>query len=360
MKKWGVLGLVILGGLILALQYRINKSEKTVVVPPQPVPADQVGVALPSAATGYQPAGPSNTAAARNYSSISVPTAQSAYPGACPDASLAGILAAHGTNWGHSVPKENVALEFKENEMLYDFLGDYAACVAVARADIGVCDTLPGEPDTEGVKDLREMSLYARCRKKTGGMMSYAYWAGKVSGTGLCNALLAGIPSKMAEKVSHPDFCAAAAKSQAAARDFMYNSLPDKKQQDKIRRALPDSNEPCDGKADCLQRRILYKAIKDGKASACPRAHSPHCEATISRATLPCEAIVKDMSKAYCEAVERIKKKSGGFIGVSRDEMQSRIAQLKARKASEELQKKEDEKLLIEINKKAKKILGKE
>ena len=45
---------------------------------------------------------------------------------------------------------------------------------------------------------------------------------------------------------------------------------------------------------------------------------------------------------------------------MSKNEMEGQIAQVKAQKAADELRKKEDEKLLIEINKKAKKILGKE
>ncbi|MEI7529975.1 MAG: hypothetical protein WCK76_13650, partial [Elusimicrobiota bacterium] len=96
MKKWGILGLVILGGLVLGLQHYINKGEKAAVVQPQPAPADQIGVTLPPAATGYAPPESSYNTSAGNYNDFAVPAAQSSYKGTCPGSSLAEILAAHG------------------------------------------------------------------------------------------------------------------------------------------------------------------------------------------------------------------------------------------------------------------------
>jgi hypothetical protein len=361
MKKWGILGLVILGGLLLGLQHYINKGEKTQsVMQSQPGQANQVGVALPPDATGYVPAESSYNTAAGNYNDLSVPASQSGYKGACPGSSLAEILAAHGKIWGYFTPKSSIAFEFKDNEVIYKFLGDYAGCVATARDDISVCDTLPGELNTEMAKIPLDGSLYTQCRKKAGTWLFYSYLAGKIKGRDSCNAALAGIRPHVVARVSLPDLCEAAAKGPDAAREFLLKAMPKEKHRKTIMRKLPESKASCAGNADCLNRFNLYSIVKDGKVSACPRADAAYCEAVINRASTPCEAIVKDMSKAYCASVERIKKKSGGFIGVSKDEMQTQIAQIKTQKAAAELQKKEEEKILTETNKKAKKILGKE
>ena len=360
MKKWGILGLVILGGLIVGLQYYINKGEKAKGLQTPSGPGDSVGVALPPAATGYVPPESSYNTAAGNYNDLSVPAAQSAYKGACPGGSLAEILAAHGKIWGYFVPKANIAFEWKDNETIYKFLGDYAGCVATARADISVCDTLPGELNSDMAKIPLDSSLYAQCREKSGTWLGYSYLAGKIKGRDSCNAALAGIPQRKLARFSLPDLCEAAAKGPDAARELLLKAMTKEKHRKAIKMRLPGSKASCAGNADCLNRFNLYNVVKDGKISACPRADAAYCEAVITRASTPCETIVRDMSKAYCASVERIKKKSGGFIGMSKDEVQLEIKQQNAQKAAAELQKKEEEKTLIETNKKVKKILGKE
>jgi len=350
--------LVVLGGLILGLQYYINKGEKTAVPQPQPGPVDQVGVALPPAATGYLPPEAAYNTVAGSSNDLSVPTAQSTYQGACPGGSLAGIHAAHGKTWGYSVPKSNIAFDVKDNEPMYKFMGAYVECLAAARADISLCEAVPTTPTVSVTGKLNSPAF--DCRTRTAKIMFDAYLLGKTTEFSVCEASRIFWDEATREKISLPDYCQAASKGAQSAREFVAKAEPEYPAED-ANKVYPISKAECGGDPKCVFNFTIYSAIKSGNAAACPPAPAgTPCAAFITRSADSCESIVKDMSKTYCAAVERVQKRSGGFIGMSKDEMQARIAQVKLEKAAEELRKKEEEKTQQEINKKVKKLLGKE
>ena len=281
MKKWGILGLVILGGLILGLQYYINRAEKTTGMLPRSGQADQVGVALPPAATDYvMPEYSGNNAAlgTGNYESLSVPTAQSAYQGTCPDSSLAGILAAHGKTWGYFAPKSNLILEVKDSELLYKSVNAYVECLAAARSDIGLCETLPAKYATAGlnnsalpVKNRPESNPALDCRIRTSKLMFDAYLLGKTTEFSVCEASRIFWDEPSREKIPLQAYCQAASKGVESAREFIIKAEPEYPS-DAVKKVYPVSKADCAGDPKFLFNFSLYSAIKSGKASACPPA----------------------------------------------------------------------------------------
>ncbi|OGS07507.1 MAG: hypothetical protein A2270_09585 [Elusimicrobia bacterium RIFOXYA12_FULL_51_18] len=360
MKKWGILLLVVLGGLLLGLQYFINKGEKKLVMQSGPTSTGQpLGVALPPATTGYIVSELSNNAGAEvgagDYNNLVLPNVPTAYKGACPGGSLADIVSSHGKIWGYFVPKSVIAFGFKENETIYNFIGDYVGCVAAARSDVSLCEILPAE--AEGL--ILNVSPAFYCRSRSTPVMFYGYLLGKNKDYSVCQASLFDVdPGNMA-KIAIPDYCQAASKGIVSVREYMTKVMPEYTKE--IKSAYPLSKADCSGDGTCLSGFMSYAAIKRGDASICPPAPGgASCAAFITKSLVPCEPVVKDMSKAYCGYVERLKKRTGGYIGVTSEAMQADMAQKNIEKERANLQKKEAEKEMLDVNKNVKKILGKE
>jgi len=357
MKKWGILLLVVLGGLLLGLQYFIRKGEKKIVMQPMPVSTEQpLGVALPPATTGYNTTPElAYNAGAGDYNNLVLPNVPSTYKGACSGGSLTDIVSSHGEVWGYFTPKSFISFEFKENETMYNFIGDYVGCLAAARSDVSLCETLPAE----GVGIDLNFSPSFYCRSRSGQIMFYAYLLGKNKDYSVCQASLFDVTPDNLAKITVSDYCQAASKGIESVKEYMTKAMPEYAKE--IKRAYPVSNSDCSGDATCFSGFRSYNAIKSGDASICPPSPGgASCAAFITRSAAPCEPIIKDMSKVYCGYVERLKKKTGGYIGMSSEAMQADIAQKKLQKDRESLQKKEAEKGMSEVNKKVKKILGKE
>jgi len=359
MKKWVILVLVLLGGLLLSLQYFINKGEKKGAVRTG-TPTEELGVALPPASTGFVMPEATYTEGAGDYNNLVVPKLLTQYKGACAGGSLDEILLAHNKLWGYFVPKANAAFEFKESETMYGFMKDYTACVAAARADVTLCDTLPAEINTDLVKIPRDLGLRRQCRRLATPTLFAGHLLGKANDASICQATLDDLQPQALARINVTDYCQASDKGLTSFRAYLFKVMPDPSAAKEINRSIPSSKSDCSGDASCLSRGLTYEAIKSGDASACPAANQAPCAGFITKSAFACEAVIKDMSKAYCASVERIKKKSGGYVGLSKEEMMADIEQIKLKKAEEDRQKKEAEKLLQEVNKKAKKILGKE
>ena len=75
---------------------------------------------------------------------------------------------------------------------------------------------------------------------------------------------------------------------------------------------------------------------------------------------MSCEPVIKAMSGFYCAAVERAKKKGGGYMGMAKAEVDAAVAQKKIEANETERRRKEAQKEEAEINKKIKKLTGKE
>jgi len=242
---------------------------------------------------------------------------------------------------------------------MYAFLADYTACVAVSRDDSRLCNTLPSEPGNDSVSVNAKRGLRYKCGKKVSLVQFISYMAGKSRNRDSCPAVLANWSQTILAKISVPDFCEAAARGQEAVTDYMLKSGVMKKK-GKKNFAKVMSRSFCGGDAECPNGVTLYNAVKGGDVSRCPRSISSFCEAAINRSPASCEPIVREMSKFYCASVERTKKKNGGYIGMTRQEIEADIAQKELQKAEEERRKATFNEISAEMNKGVKKILKKQ
>lgn len=408
MKKWVILVLVVLGCAMLALQYLMNK--KTPGAGPAATTAQlgPDGVPLPAGATGYSetpfvaPVGNFNDDPTR----LDIPIIPSDYKGACEGGSLREMLATHNKFWG-PLAKET---PFSQNDtrQMYSFVGDYVSCVAIARDNALICDMLPpGPPSEAGPKDGATQvspadrsrikpsrnNLRYDCRKRVNPVLFLGYMAGKSKNPDSCNNILSGWKPSTLARISATDFCAAASKGLDAVNDYMQKIMSGKqkkvKKGDRGKQRFASSESSCGGNKECINGAKLYNAIKSGSVSQCPppqpRSQQPGfqesggaaperpakgkeqaptvdvmCQAAVSKSAVSCEPIVKAMSSFYCDAVEQTKKKTGGFIGMAKWEIENAIAQKKAQAEADEKQKKEFQKMEADMNKKVKTLLSKE
>ena len=373
MKKWVILILVILGGLLLALQYVASKREKAMVIPAEPVQSEPIGVALPASSTNYTSP---DMAGGNNYqSNLFLPAVQSDYTGACQGGSLEEMRRTHGSYWG--LGSKDAAFNFEETMKMYELMANYVGCVAVARENPALCDSLPNDLSSDSAKVDAAFTPRYRCREQAANMLFQAYMAGRITDPASCKDSVSYWLPENAARISVPDFCKAAGGGMKSAGDFLAKYMPAKykSQRDKF---MPASKSSCGGDEACLTVFETYNAIMNGKADACPRSSNGYCEAVITRVPAPCEAIVREMSKDYCSYVTRVKKVSGGYIGMTKEDIKTysaqqalRIAaaaaeqQKKAEAESQqrneaERQRKANDKAQEELNKQAKKLLGKE
>ncbi len=354
MKKWGILGLVILFGLLMFLRFLSKKAEAPSNMPPVTPPEEAAGVALPPGATAQTmaetPIASSYVSGAGDYNDLMLPKMFSKYDGACKGASLEEMRATHGRYWGYFAKYSVLTPE--ENKKLYEYTADYVACSALARNDSDMCGALPGEAEADGIKVDSRMSVSDKCKKRADPVLFLSYLAGKVKSSNSCYAVVSGWKPKILAKISMPALCDAASKGIIPTREYALSVFPDQKR--KIMSLFPDSKSSCGGDAECLASFALYSAIKDGNASECPAAKAAFCEAVITKSPSGCETIVKDMSKYYCRVIARGMKVTNGRLGMSPDEIKADIAKVEEDKKYKETQKKEVDKITEELNKRIK------
>lgn len=414
MKKWVILILVILGGLLLALQYLMNKKAGP-GLPAANTPVDSNGVPLPAGATNYLAnipyAPPINDLS--DPSKLNIPMIPTTYKGACEGGALTDMIGTHNKYWGR-LAKDN---PFSPNDTrrMYAFVGDYVGCVAVARDNATLCDTLPPDPPQKGTPRLgaradspqpappdrgnlkvrSEGGLRFNCRKRVNPILFIAFMAGKSKSSDSCSAILSGWKPPTLAKISITDFCAAAEKGIDAVTEYMQKTIVKKKKKDSKKPArsgtrFASSESACGGNKECIASAKLYNAIRSGNAAQCPPAKQREqptdreggrqgglpapperpsgekdssdvmCTAAISRSPMSCEPIIKAMSGFYCAAVVKAKKKGGGYMGMTKAEVDAAVAQKKNEAEETERRRKEAQKEEAEINKKVKKLLGKE
>lgn len=361
MKKWTILVIVSLAAALLIMQYVLEKRKGPAQEggPPTQAVEQPVGVSLPEGATAYAARQAENLIpqageGAGYGGGITLPI-QSAYKGACQGGSLGEMMATHDKYWGFFA--RNTAFNQEETQKMYSFLSDYAGCHASARADVSLCDSLPGPAEKGGYKVTLDKTPAYACRKKTVIMLFEAYMAGSISGESYCRLEMSGWPREDLDKIPAPDFCAAAAKGPGPAAAFLVKIFPANAKE--IRESFPTKEADCGGTASCLARLGLYKSFKSGRAKDCPGEYAASCQAQADRSTAPCDKVLWDMSQFYCASVSRVKKATGGYIGMSKEEIAADIEKTKAARAEADNMKKEQEKLQAEVNKRVKKILKK-
>jgi hypothetical protein len=361
MKKWGILVLVLMGAGLLYMQYFMKKSDKPALTTMQQTPLVQepAGVSLPAAATAQYVApmaAVSYIAGAGDYNDLQLPKVPTNYTGACQGGSLEDIRLSHGKYWGYFAKNNPVTGE--ETKKIYDYMSSYVGCVAAAHDNIGLCLALPDEAQVGDTKIDSVGSLSNACRGKTNPLLFTNFMAGKAKSSGSCYSMVSGWPKKGLAKISVPDFCEAVSKGMESGKAYMLKVNP--KKAETFRKLFPISKASCGGDADCMDNLALYNAVKDEKAAECPRSKKVYCEAMVAKSAIPCEEIVRDMSRFYCDAVARTRKKSGGFIGMSKEEVKAEIEKVEAAKKLAAQQRKAMDKITEDVNKSAKKILKKE
>ena len=353
MKNWMIATLVVLMGLILTLQWLNKKNEVKLIGMPASQPAPMVETpAKSSLPAGYMAAMPTRQ-----------PLAQVPEPdgskGSCAGGTLNDILAAHGYTWGYL---SGVVFEQRENEDLTVALERYFACQVVSLESPGACGNLSSNeapwrvrnsprPATEGCLEHADPVLFA------------AFMAGKHSDPSSCERSLRRVKSfplesldKICQKFSQgqENFCARG------------NGEMDKK----CRGAYPAKESDCAGskKSLCLDRYLLYTAMKAGDSSICPSEYRASCEAFLSKKPSNCSGLAMKASSLYCSSLKNLKKKEDDKNNeVIRQEAEKQRQELKKQQQETEkrdrelnIERKAEEKTLQETNKNLRKLMGRE
>jgi len=362
MKKWTILTIAVLAAVLLVMQYLIEKKKVAVIESGQQAGSaeQQLGVALPAGATTYTGAAVDNYIpdymGGAAYGSIALPTIQSSYKGACEASSLQEMLATHDKYWGFQA--RDAAFNQDETQKMYNYLADYTGCQAAARTDVSLCDSLPSNVQIDGKKVDVNITPNYRCREKSILVLFEAYLAGTLAGDGYCRLEMSYWPKEDLARVSAPDYCAAAQKGPEQAAAYIRGVYPEIPVAD-IARKYPARKTDCGGDSGCLEKFLLYQAMKSGKSSGCPPGYGPLCQALTERSALACEKTLQEMSKFYCAAVARVKKVSGGYIGLSKEEAKVELDKLKAQRAEADELKKQQQKIMEEVNKQVRETLKK-
>lgn len=362
MKKWAILSIVVLAAALLILQYAAEKKKNPTQPAGTSVPSAEQpeGVALPAeagkqaavqAVDGFVPQG--------GGGALSLPFVQTSYVGACQGGSLKEMLETHGRYWGTFA--KDTPFNPAETKKMYEYLEDFVTCQAAARTDVSLCDSLPGPDEKDGIKVTLDSSPSFVCRKKIVTLLFEAYQAGNVKGDAYCRLAMSSWDPADLARFSVPDLCEALAKGPENAAPYMekvYSPIP-QNGLDKLAMEFPVKESDCKRDQDCLTKFRLYSAVKKGRPSDCPSEYRAQCQALTERSAVPCDKTLQDMSKFYCTSVERVKKTTVGYIGMSKEAIAEDIKKAKAAKLEAENMRKEQDRLQGEINKQVKEALKK-
>ncbi len=355
MKKSVVITIVGLLAVVLFLQYlqRRNTGPQLPAagVASQP-DMNPGGVPLPAEATVYaaqptQETRPTGPITAPPKAVFSAP-ASMAGPGALPTIpadfakasicssgkSLNDILSSHGKIWGNShFTQTSFAKE--ENDMIYGLLAQFFSCNAVAYGNLNMCNFLPGVMDK---KDKYFSSPNYKCVDPASRVLFYAYAAGRFNtgGEGICRRYLAG-DSVEGAKVP-PEFC------REVSKGFSYIcDMAPSRDRSRCREAFPSDRRNCRTQ-DCLDNNSLYAALRENNIAGCPDKYMTECGVFSTKSASVCSLILDKVGGLFCQTVALHEQK------VPPDVLKQRAA----------AQKKEEQKILEDVNKNARKALGKE
>ncbi|MDO8804439.1 MAG: hypothetical protein Q7R35_08405 [Elusimicrobiota bacterium] len=351
MKKPVIIIIVGILAVILFLQYMQRKSAAPIdigLTPGQSAENIPGGVSLPAESTAYaaSPEGVAEPAkfAVPSAKTIFTPPAAKAARGAiaaipaefakqtlCAGKSLNDILASHGKVWGYSAYSPE-AFTKPENDAVYGLLAKFFSCQAVVYGDLDMCNYVPG---VQHKLDKYFTTPNYQCVDPSVKVLFYAYAAGKFKSELPCHRYFEG-DNVTGAKVP-PEFCTGAAQGFA----FVCNHPKAGNNKAKCRQAFPSNRDDCSN-ADCLDNVSLYSALKDNNLSGCPEKYMSECAAFFTKSPTSCSVILEKLGGIYCQSLSA-HEQSG--------DSQKKLA---------EEAKKEEQKRIAEINKQAKKLLGKE
>lgn len=249
--------------------------------------------------------------------------------------SLNDILASHGKTWGYSAYDKS-AFTKPENDAVYGLLAKFFSCQAVVYGDLEMCNFLPG---VQNKLDKYFHTPHYQCMDPSTKVLFYAYANGKFKSDVPCYKFLDGDNLAGAKAKLPPDFCRGAADGFAA----LCSNPKAGSNKEKCREAFPSSRDDCKTEGN-LENFSLYSAIRDNNLSGCPEKYMSECSAFFTKSQSACQPILQNLGGVYCQAAAMHQQANSS-------ETQRKLAEEK---------KKADQKIMEDINKKARKALGKE
>jgi len=362
MKKLIIGVVVVLAAALIGLKFFASKEQASVQsTAPSAVQPEQQGVALPTAAKDYSAAGAESvyvpTQAQGSYELFTLPASVMALKGACEGGSPREIMEAHGKTWGHFTGRR-AAFDTNQKQEIYTFIASYYACLSLARQDITTCNELPGETDVNGFKITLDDSPLGLCRNMAADMLFRAYVAGKAKDQQNCLAYVGQWEPTDQGRISAPEFCEAAAKGPEKFTEYGREKMP---QYFGIgEKMMAFTKRVCGSDPVCLSNNALWEGIRTGSADKCPPAKAPHCAALAQKSQVPCVDIISEMSRRYCVHYKALMKGSGGYAGMTPDEVKEDLRLKAQKKAEEEKMRKEQDVIIKQTNERVKKLIGKE
>lgn len=359
MKKWQVLAAVLLLAVVGGMRLLHERASE----PGTGLPGFKMlpeGVPLPADTTQYYIpeeflAVPPRTGAPVSYGPLPTIKNEAYDRGLCDGGSLNDILSAHGRIWG--VSARHAAFDSKETQKTYGLLGDYLGCVALSRSEPFFCDYLPGESAVQKIGPM-DSPNYA-CRENFARMSFLAFMAGRTKSDLGCRLLLHEGRMPDGGPVPLEKVCGAAAAGMEKFCSSLSGSLDGKGMTECLRFA-PASEKDCGGDGECLDKLAVYRALKAGNASACPENSRGACEAILGGSEAGCAVTLVRLGTEYCADLRALNKKTGGFPGLSPEETKAAIAEQARLRAEEEARSKEARRIEDDINKRVRRMLGRE
>ncbi len=373
MKKGLILITVILFGLILALRYVEEKSGRSDSRSGAKIQTEKgvEGVALPEDRDKNLPIGDLDI---ESYDSglvsygdpITLSEGEESLSKACEKGSVKDIFIAHGKIWGYGVA-DSRCFNFKESKAIYNRLTQYTACKSAALRSINYCNKLPAR--MKGVCNIPEfLGPRYKCIESANSMLYYDFMAGNIKSNVSCLFVLSGDNLK-GMPVSDEVFCKIASTGLENICPALKKNLSDSLYKECFQ-MFPRKLSDCDSDKNCKDTYMIYQGIKTKDYKKCPDEYKEICQAYLSKSIKPCEEKAKALSKTYCNFLKRVNKASGNAPGMSDDDIKQHAAQVEEEgiekrklKAEErihaEKERKEQEKVIKEVNDRVKKLLGK-
>ncbi|MCG2726371.1 MAG: hypothetical protein L6420_09015 [Elusimicrobia bacterium] len=374
MNKWLILIIVVILAFLAALQIMQRKYYGHEKQTAQKAYVEPAGVSLPPDATDHIEALDAMTRDLTGLEDSDSPGLKNT-KGVCKEGSLRDIMSSYGKIWGDADIGENYFL--REDSEMYKLISSYFSCQAASSGDMRLCNSstdpniisLPRKILTpEDELDDKDRSLRGICRGMSSRVMFAGYMAGKHKDEGTCHAFITAEFMDM-EDLSVPisDFCSVASNGMENICSSISKYLP---ANSLCLKTFPKNKKDCEGESSkiCMDNLQIYKAIKNSRPKDCPEGYKEICEAFENHNSKSCEPIAKRLSFLYCENLQKYKK-----IMAEREKIKQakekekefeKIKQAQEKKRELETikqkQKQEREKELKEINKRVKKILGRE
>lgn len=355
MKKWSIFFVILLLAGLYALKMATRDSgdaSPAGAAPAAGIPVPS-GVELPKDSTDYY------------YHPTELPPRASSSYGAlptngldtgdkefCKGVNLNRILSDHGKLWGYTA--QTSAFSQAETNKLYDLLSSYFACYGLAIKDPYKCDYLPGE----GEKISYFSSPNYACRAKYTEIAFGSFMAGNKDAEMSCDMFLTGAVLKNGPQIPKREFCAASASGLENVCSGIQKYLPGDFME-KCLTVFPAKKSDCHGDAECLNRMVVYAAMKAGKSAACPKEDSALCAAYLNKSPSSCSGLLNTVGSAYCSMLSAANKRTGGYAGYTPQELKAALLADAEKKKQEQQAELEMKALQVEVNKRAKELMKK-